>query len=40
MQEELARAMRDAGFVNVRWESVTMGIAAIHTGVKPGRPPI
>jgi hypothetical protein len=26
--------------VNVRWESVTMGIAAIHTGDKPGRPPI
>jgi demethylmenaquinone methyltransferase/2-methoxy-6-polyprenyl-1,4-benzoquinol methylase len=38
-QEELARAMRDAGFVNVRWESLTMGIAAIHAGDKPGRPP-
>jgi demethylmenaquinone methyltransferase/2-methoxy-6-polyprenyl-1,4-benzoquinol methylase len=39
MQEALARAMRDAGFVNVRWESLTMGIAAIHAGDKPGRPP-
>ena len=40
MQEELARAMRDAGFVNVRWETLTMGIAAIHAGDKPGSPPI
>jgi len=39
MQEELAQAMRQAGFVNVRWESLTMGVAAIHAGDKPGRAP-
>jgi demethylmenaquinone methyltransferase / 2-methoxy-6-polyprenyl-1,4-benzoquinol methylase len=37
VQEELARAMRDAGFVDVRWESVTLGVAAIHSGDKPRR---
>jgi demethylmenaquinone methyltransferase/2-methoxy-6-polyprenyl-1,4-benzoquinol methylase len=31
----LARHMRDAGFVDVRWESLSLGIAAIHVGVKP-----
>jgi demethylmenaquinone methyltransferase/2-methoxy-6-polyprenyl-1,4-benzoquinol methylase len=35
VQEELARAMRDAGFVDVRWESLTLGVAAIHSGDKP-----
>ncbi len=40
MQEDLARAMRDAGFVKVRWESLTFGIAAIHAGDKPWRAPI
>jgi demethylmenaquinone methyltransferase/2-methoxy-6-polyprenyl-1,4-benzoquinol methylase len=35
VQEELARAMREAGFVDVRWESLTLGIAAIHSGDKP-----
>jgi demethylmenaquinone methyltransferase/2-methoxy-6-polyprenyl-1,4-benzoquinol methylase len=34
-QEALGRAMRDTGFVNVRWESLTMGIVAIHAGDKP-----
>ena len=24
--------MSDAGFVDVRWESLTLGIAAIHVG--------
>ena len=38
-QDALARAMRDAGFVNVRWESLTMGVAAIHAGDKPRQPP-
>ena len=38
-QDELAGAMRDAGFVNVRWESLTMGVAAIHAGDKPLDPP-
>src|SRR5215211_8933559 len=35
VQEELAGAMRDAGFVDVRWESLTLGVAAIHSGDKP-----
>ena len=35
VQEELARAMRDAGFVDVQWESLTLGVAAIHSGDKP-----
>jgi demethylmenaquinone methyltransferase/2-methoxy-6-polyprenyl-1,4-benzoquinol methylase len=37
VQEELARAMRAAGFVDVRWESLTLGVAAIHSGDKPRR---
>ena len=32
--EALAAAMRDAGFRDVRWESLTFGIAAIHVGTK------
>ena len=35
VQEALGRAMRDAGFTDVRWESLTMGIVAIHSGDKP-----
>lgn len=31
----LARRMGDAGFVDVRWESLSFGIAAIHVGTKP-----
>lgn len=31
-QDELARRMRYAGFVDVRWGSLTFGIAAIHSG--------
>lgn len=31
----LADRMRDAGFVDVRWESLSLGIAAIHVGRKP-----
>ncbi|PYP78559.1 MAG: hypothetical protein DMD35_11015 [Gemmatimonadetes bacterium] len=31
----LAQRMSDAGFVDVRWESLTLGIAAIHVGRKP-----
>lgn len=38
VQEELARAMRAAGFVDVRWESLTLGVAAIHSGDKPRSP--
>jgi demethylmenaquinone methyltransferase / 2-methoxy-6-polyprenyl-1,4-benzoquinol methylase len=39
VQAELARAMRDAGFVDVRWESLTLGVAAIHSGDKPRNGP-
>ena len=35
VQEQLAHAMRHAGFTNVRWESLTLGVAAIHVGDKP-----
>jgi demethylmenaquinone methyltransferase/2-methoxy-6-polyprenyl-1,4-benzoquinol methylase len=35
VQEQLARAMRDAGFIDVRWQSLTLGVAAIHSGDKP-----
>ena len=34
-EEELAARMRNAGFVDVRWQSLTLGIAAIHSGTKP-----
>lgn len=30
--EELARRMRAAGFADVKWRSLTLGIAAIHSG--------
>jgi demethylmenaquinone methyltransferase/2-methoxy-6-polyprenyl-1,4-benzoquinol methylase len=30
--EQLAARMRSAGFQNVKWRSLTLGIAAIHTG--------
>jgi demethylmenaquinone methyltransferase/2-methoxy-6-polyprenyl-1,4-benzoquinol methylase len=33
-EPELARRMSAAGFDDVRWESLTLGIAAIHTGRK------
>jgi len=32
VEEELAVRMERAGFRNVRWQSLTLGIAAIHTG--------
>lgn len=32
VEEELAARMERAGFSNVRWQSLTLGIAAIHTG--------
>ena len=34
-EPELARRMTAAGFGDVRWESLSLGIAAIHVGVKP-----
>ena len=32
VEEELAARMRSAGFANVRWMSLTLGVAAIHVG--------
>lgn len=32
VEEELATRMTAAGFANVRWESLSLGIAAIHVG--------
>lgn len=34
-EAELAARMRDAGFVDVRWTSLTFGVAAIHSGRRP-----
>ena len=31
-ERELARRMEETGFVNVRWQSLSLGIAAIHVG--------
>jgi demethylmenaquinone methyltransferase / 2-methoxy-6-polyprenyl-1,4-benzoquinol methylase len=33
-EEQVAERMRAAGFCDVRWESLSFGIAAIHVGVK------
>jgi demethylmenaquinone methyltransferase / 2-methoxy-6-polyprenyl-1,4-benzoquinol methylase len=33
-EPELAARMRAAGFSDVRWRSLTLGIAAIHVGTK------
>jgi demethylmenaquinone methyltransferase/2-methoxy-6-polyprenyl-1,4-benzoquinol methylase len=33
-EEELARRMQRAGFTAVQWSSLSLGIAAIHVGVK------
>jgi demethylmenaquinone methyltransferase/2-methoxy-6-polyprenyl-1,4-benzoquinol methylase len=34
IEENLADRMRSAGFVNVQWRTLTLGIAAIHSGKK------
>jgi demethylmenaquinone methyltransferase / 2-methoxy-6-polyprenyl-1,4-benzoquinol methylase len=34
-EDKLADRMRSAGFTDVRWQSLTFGIAAIHRGTKP-----
>jgi demethylmenaquinone methyltransferase / 2-methoxy-6-polyprenyl-1,4-benzoquinol methylase len=34
VQEELARRMRRAGFTDVQWRNLTLGVAAIHVGVR------
>jgi demethylmenaquinone methyltransferase/2-methoxy-6-polyprenyl-1,4-benzoquinol methylase len=35
IEEELGARMRRAGFADVRWRTLTFGVAAIHVGVKP-----
>ncbi len=35
VEEELAKKMVAAGFTNVRWSSVSLGVAAIHVGERP-----
>jgi demethylmenaquinone methyltransferase / 2-methoxy-6-polyprenyl-1,4-benzoquinol methylase len=34
IEEELAARMRSAGFANVRWRAMTLGVVAIHVGTK------
>lgn len=34
-EDKLADRMREAGFTDVQWKSLTFGIAAIHRGTKP-----
>ena len=36
-ERELAARITAAGFENVRWESLTFGVAAVHMGTKGGR---
>jgi demethylmenaquinone methyltransferase / 2-methoxy-6-polyprenyl-1,4-benzoquinol methylase len=36
-EDELARRMTNAGFDDVRYESLSLGIAAVHVGRKPSR---
>ena len=38
VEEELAERMARAGFRDVRWESLTLGVAAIHVAEKPREP--
>ena len=35
VEEELARRLTTAGFAPVSWQSLTMGVAAIHVGTRP-----
>ena len=35
-QKRLAGMMQDAGFVNVEYQNLSAGIAALHLGTKPG----
>jgi len=35
VEEELARRMETAGFANVSWSSLSLGVAAIHVGERP-----
>ena len=36
IEEDLAARMRDAGFDDVQWRTLTLGVAAIHRGTKRG----
>jgi demethylmenaquinone methyltransferase / 2-methoxy-6-polyprenyl-1,4-benzoquinol methylase len=38
VEEDLADRMRRAGFADVRWTSLTFGVAAIHVGERPASP--
>jgi demethylmenaquinone methyltransferase/2-methoxy-6-polyprenyl-1,4-benzoquinol methylase len=35
IEQELADRMRAAGFADVRWRTLTLGVVAIHSGQKP-----
>lgn len=39
IEEALAMRMRDAGFTDVSWRTLSFGIAAIHRGTKPSALP-
>lgn len=34
IEEDLATRLRDAGFADVHWRTLTLGVAAIHSGTK------
>ena len=34
IEEQLAKRLRNAGFRDVAWQTLTLGVAAIHTGTK------
>ena len=38
IEEDLAARFRDAGFAEVQWRTLTLGVAAIHSGVKRQAP--
>lgn len=38
IEQDLAARMRSAGFDDVQWRTLTLGVAAIHRGTKPGAP--
>jgi demethylmenaquinone methyltransferase/2-methoxy-6-polyprenyl-1,4-benzoquinol methylase len=37
IEEELASRMTRVGYADVRWQTLTLGVAAIHVGMKPRR---
>ncbi len=40
VEEALAARFTQAGFKSVRWESLTLGVAAIHVGERPAGPDV